>query len=262
MLRISTLLCLVLIALPHAFGPLRPSSAHDTWLEAGPLRATAGQFVYVDLMLGNHGNEHRDFRLASKISLAPVTLTALAPSGQSIDLKPLLIDMGSAEKEGYWTARCDLPETGLYEFVHTLDTLHGTIRAIKSAKTYVISQSPDKPVATTQHRDPAPLGHGLELVLRSPVAELKAGQAIALQVLRAGKPLPAARVSFIPRGTTLQSGFDPAYERTSDEQGHVHYVPDRGNVILAIAHHVAANESGANYERTHYSAAIVLPVSN
>ncbi|MEZ6090986.1 MAG: hypothetical protein R3C05_23790 [Pirellulaceae bacterium] len=95
-----------------------------------------GQYTYVNLMLGNHGNEHRDFKLASKITLEPCTLVAIAPSGNVIDLKPRIIDMGHAEKEGFWTARYEFAEPGVHQFVHTLDTLHRTIRAIKSAKTF------------------------------------------------------------------------------------------------------------------------------
>ena len=41
-----------------------PSHAHDTWLEAGAATVPVGEYTYVDLMLGNHGNDHRDFKPA------------------------------------------------------------------------------------------------------------------------------------------------------------------------------------------------------
>lgn len=51
-----------------AFSPLI-STAHDTWVETNTSVVRTGDVVHVDLKLGNHGNEHRDFKLASKISL-------------------------------------------------------------------------------------------------------------------------------------------------------------------------------------------------
>lgn len=74
----------------------------------GPLVQPSGEYAYVHLMLGNHGNNHRDFKLASKITLAPCTLAVMTPSGAAIDLKPQIVDMGHAEKEGFWTAQFQL----------------------------------------------------------------------------------------------------------------------------------------------------------
>ncbi len=41
--------------------------AHDTWVETNTNLIRTGDAVYVDLKLGNHGNDHRDFKLASPI---------------------------------------------------------------------------------------------------------------------------------------------------------------------------------------------------
>src|SRR6185436_2774462 len=48
-----------------------PAFAHDTWVQTNTNVVRTGDAVHVDLMLGNHGNDHRDFKLASK--LAPGT---------------------------------------------------------------------------------------------------------------------------------------------------------------------------------------------
>jgi len=114
--------------------------AHDTWVETNTQVVRQGDAVYVDLKLGNHGNGHRDFKLASKISLDKITLTTIAPDGTSTDLKPELVDTGYAPKEGYWSAKFVPDQAGLYLVAHTLDTLHHTTRAIKSGKTYFLSQ--------------------------------------------------------------------------------------------------------------------------
>ncbi len=246
----------------------QPIQAHDTWVEAGALRVPLGEYVYVDLRLGNHGNNHRDFKLASKITLAPCTLSVTTPSGEAQDLKPLLIDTGYAEKEGYWTARYVTREAGVHEVLHQLDTLHGTTRAIKSSKTYFVvegngpieksASKPSQPAAGQERIGPRALG--LELVLESPVEQLAAQSTVRLRLLRDGKPLSGTTVSFIPRGVTLSAGEDATYERKTDAEGRVEFTPAEGNVILAVAHHVAADEQEEGYDKTHYGATLVLPV--
>lgn len=112
--------------------------AHDTWVEVNPTEVRIGQVVHVDLKLGNHGNDHRDFKLASKITLEPCTLAVVDADGKSHDLKSRVADTGFAAKEGYWTARFVPTGRGIHVAWHTLDTLHGATRAIKSSKSYFV----------------------------------------------------------------------------------------------------------------------------
>ena len=234
------------------------SNAHDTWVETASLAVRQNEWLYVDLRLGNHGNEHRDFKLASKIALAHCTLTLISPNGKQVDLKPHLKDLGNAEKEGYWSARVVAEQTGLYQVWHTLDTLHGKVRAVKSSKTFFVSQdnSPASFDAASQHT----IGSGLEFMLETPVNQLAAGKPISLTVLWKGKPAPNVRVAFVPRGETLSPGEDKTYERFSDPNGRVEFTPREGNLVLAVAHFVAEDEKNEKFEKTHYGATLVLPV--
>jgi len=86
------------------------------------------------------------------------------------------------------------------------------------------------------------------------------GQAIRVRVLLKGQPLTAARVSFIPRGETLQAGFDERYERKTDAQGDASFTPTTGNYYLVVVHHVAADETGPGYAQTNYSATLTVLV--
>lgn len=237
-------------------------SAHDTWVQTGSSLVRMEDVVHVDFMLGNHGNEHRDYKLASKLSsLEGVTLNVLAPSGKSIDLRPGLADLGYAPKEGFYSARFIVAEEGLHSVVHTLDKLHGTTRAVKSAKTYFLSaKSLDKPEHAGKEYA-QPLGHPLELVLEShPVLQAGPGKKIEVKLLFKGQPLADTRISFIPRGVPLAEGFDKEYERHTDAQGRASFTPREGNYYLVVAHHSAPDEKGEGYDKTSYSAVLVLNI--
>lgn len=249
---------LILAAL--ALSSFSLAQAHDTWVQTPSLVIRQGDFVYVDLMLGNHGNDHRDFKLASKITLAPCTLELIAPDGVKSDLKPQIFDMGSAEKEGFWTSRCVANQRGLYQVVHKLDTLHGKTRAVKSSKTFFFATDSYQAISTDGMDKIATLNEGLEFVIDTPIEKLSAGRELRLRLLWNGKPLPDTRVSFVPRGAVLAKGFDSQFERNTDANGFVSFTPSQGNFLLVVAHHMVADEKGEGFEKTHYGATLVLPV--
>jgi uncharacterized GH25 family protein len=238
-----------------------PALAHDTWVETNTNVVRCGDAVHVDLKLGNHGNDHRDFKLASKVDLEPCTLVVHAPGRRSFDLKPGLVDTGYAPKEGYWTAKFAAADAGLYAVVHTRDGVanHGTpTRSVKSGKTFfVVSRSLDKVPVDNPGFDRR-FGHALELVPQAnPVTPMGPGQEIAVQLLFKGQPLKDHVVSFVPRSGTLQSGFDPTYERRTDAQGVASFEPKSGDVYLVVAHH-HTDEAGDDYVGTAFSATLTV----
>jgi len=241
---------------------VRPTLAHDTWVQAAPRQVRVGDVVHVDLFLGNHGNDHRDFKVAGKLgSLDGVTLDVLGPDSRRTDLVPDLVDLGYAPKEGFWSARFIPGAAGLHGIAHTRTGIHLGKRGIKSGKTYVVAaESLDEPPsATAAHTEP--LGHPLELVLEShPLLRAGPGREVAVRLVFRGAPLADHRVSFIPRGTTLAAGFDPEFERHTDAVGRCTFTPREGNLLLVVAHVDAPEESGPDFKRTVYSATLVLDI--
>lgn len=235
--------------------------AHDTWVQTNTNVVRSNDSVYVDLMLGNHGNDHRDFKLANKIDLSKCTLDVISPDQKTYDLKPEVVDRGYAPREGFWSAKFVPVTPGLYCVAHKLDTLHNTTHAIKSAKTYfVVSEKLDK-VPLDNPGFEKPLGHTLELVpTANTVTPMGPGKPIAVQLLYQGKPLAGARVTFIPRGAELTESFDDRYERQTDEQGRAQFLPTEGNQVLVVAHHAAPEQKGENFDRTSYSATLTVYV--
>ncbi|HTU24126.1 MAG TPA: DUF4198 domain-containing protein [Pirellulales bacterium] len=237
------------------------AQAHDTWVETNTNIVRVGDAVFIDLLLGNHGNDHRDFRLAGKPDLETSTLDVVLPDGRRLDIKPTLSDRGYAPSEGFWSTRFVPAEPGLYTVSQTSDKVvsYAPTRSIKSAKTFFVANGSLDNVPRDFGGFDRPLGHALELVpIAHPVTPMGPGVPFAVRLLYRDKPLPETKVSFIPRGTTLAEGFDSKYERTTDEHGEARFTPPDGNFYLIVAHHDEPNEAGPNYQRTKYSATLVL----
>ena len=239
------------------------ASAHDLWVQTNTPVVRVGDSVIVDVMLGNHGNEHRDFKLAGKADPASITLSLVNPSGQSSDLTPKLADLGLGSKEGYLSGRALAQAPGFYSLILTSDKIvsYAPTRSVKSAKTFFIAAKRlDQPLPTQGAFD-KPAGHPFEIVaVENPVAMASAGKAIVVRVLWQGKPAAGQRVSFIPRGMTLSDGFDSRYERNTDETGTARFEPGEGNVYLVVAHRESPDEKGEGYTSTKYSATLTVHV--
>lgn len=240
------------------------ASAHDTWVQTNSNLVSMGSAVHIDLMLGNHANNHRDYRLAGKINPASVTLVAIAPDGTSHDLKPGLSDFGSDAKTGYWTAIYKPQAVGLYMIAQTSDQVvsYAPLRSIKSGKSFfIVATDLNNPKADRPGFDRV-LGHPLELVPQNnTITGLTMGKPLIIQLLYQGKPLKDTVVSFIPRGVTLKPEFDEDYERKTDDQGNVEFLATEANYYLIVAHHKDDNAQGENYKGTKYSATLTVQVS-
>src|SRR3954464_15332323 len=102
-----TNLLLTVFALPGL------AAAHDTWVQTNTQLVRVGDAVHIDLMLGNHGNDHRDFKLASKVDPAGGKSVVIAPGGKQYDILDRFIDLGYAPKEGFHSAKFAVAEPGL-----------------------------------------------------------------------------------------------------------------------------------------------------
>ncbi|MFG0264740.1 MAG: DUF4198 domain-containing protein [Rhodopirellula sp. JB055] len=254
--------------LTFSFALLLPAivSAHDTWIQTNSPIVRTGEVVHVDLRLGNHGNQHRDFKLAGLLTLDWTSMDHIDPDGKPSDLKPQLFTSASAEKQGYWTTPVTLTQPGVHQFVQKLDRVmnHGkSIRSIRTAKTFVLaSDSLDVP-KIDGHAHQTPAGLPFEIVLNTcPFGEVCVGQPITVTVLHHGNPIQDAVVSFIPEGETLQGDRDPNYEFVTDESGHATFVPKRATQYLIAAHYTAMDEKSDEFEFTSYASTITLRVPN
>jgi uncharacterized GH25 family protein len=246
-----------------------PASAfgHDTWVQTNANVVRTGDAVHIDLMLGNHGNEHRDFKIAGKLPLEGATLDVIDPDGRAYDVKARLVDAGYAPQVGDWKTRFETAKPGLYTIAHRSDRVmsYAPERSIKGAKAYfVAAESLDRLSANNPGFD-RPLGHDLELIcVANPVTPMGPGVPIRVRLLYKGKPLAGERVSFIPRGATLKPGLDAQYERTTDDRGEATFEPTDANIYLIAAHKTEPKQGGTldgkPYEFTKYGATLTIYV--
>jgi len=235
---------------------------HDTWMQVSARAVRPDDLVHVDLFLGNHGNDHRDFKVAGKLgSLDGVKVAVIAPDGRTTDLVPDMVDMGYAPKEGFWSTRFVPAAAGLHCAAHYREGVRHGAMGFKGGKAYfLVTESLDRP-PTPAAPLPGPLGHPLELVLEShPAVACGPGKPILVRLLFKGEPLADQVVSFIPRGVTLAEGFDPAHERKTDATGRCSYTPKEGNLMLVVAHLDRPDEKGEGYDKAAYAATLVLDV--
>ena len=237
--------------------------AHDTWVQPNASIVRVNDVVHIDVLLGNHGNDHRDFKLAGKVDPKDITLEAIAPDGKRTDLKAGLTDQGLAPKEGFWTMRFTPTSPGLWLIAQTSEKVvdYAPTRSIKSAKTFVLAtKSLDKVPIDTKGFD-RQLNHALELIPQTnPVAPMGPGTKLSVKLLYKGKPLADSRISFIPRGQTLSENFDDRFERKTDAQGIASIELPDANFYLVAAHHQDPNDKGDGYDATKYSATLSVYV--
>ena len=242
---------------------ISPAMAHDSWIQTNSNVIRTGENVRIDLMLGNHGNNHRDFKLAGKVDMATSKLEVVDPDGKRYDIREQLVDLGYTPKEGFWSADFADDKEGVYVVAQTSDQVvsYAPKRTVMSAKAFfLVSKSLDK-VSSKSVGFNRPLGHPFELVPQAnPVAPMGPGTAIKVQLLYKGKPAANSRVSFIPRGETLAEAFDSRYERMTDANGLASFIPTLATYYLVVAHMDEPNEKGKGFEGTKYSATLTVLV--
>jgi len=255
-LRSLMLLAASVALIPAAF-------AHDTWLQTNTSVLRPGDSVYLDLVLGNHGNGARDFKIAGKLNLDGSAVSVIGPDGKAIDIKPTLFDRGYAPKEGYWSAQFTPVKPGMYLAIQTSDQVasYASQRSVRNAKTFfLVSASLDKVTPDAPGFDTV-TGDGLEFVPQiNPVAPMGAGYPIKVKLVFHGKPLAGEKVSFIPQSQTLTEAFDPRFERKTDANGIATFEPNASDYYLIVAHHDVPAEPGQAYKTTAYSATLTVMV--
>ena len=86
------------VALVAAFLAATCAEAHDTWVQTNANLIRPEDQVFIDLMLGNHGNDHHDFKLASKVN--PTRYAEVVGPTVNASTSKIAQDVGYTPTEG------------------------------------------------------------------------------------------------------------------------------------------------------------------
>ncbi|HEY8450264.1 MAG TPA: DUF4198 domain-containing protein, partial [Bacillota bacterium] len=243
-------------------------AAHDAWVQPYASIVRVGQTAYVDLLLGNHSNEHRSYRIAGKLNPDDVRLLVYDPDGAEHSLNAAMFDAGEADAtppagpKGYLSAAFVPQGPGIYVVAALTDSVlqHGDeppFRSLRSAKTVLAAA--DVPLLERVRDfggyDRAVADDRLEIIPRTNLAALTPGEEVVLEVRLEGEPAADQTVSVIRRSTA------EAVDLVTDAAGVVRFAPPAPDYYLARVKFddTAARQEG-RYDKTTYEATLAFIV--
>lgn len=248
------------------------ATAHDGWIQTNTAKVAVGDMCYIDMLFGNHGNMHRDYKVwGSKWDMTKSTFTLHTPKGKACDLRDRTVDVGMNEQKivggvpyrdvnGYLVASFEAEQQGIYIADVRQDTVvsYAPERSIKCAKAVVRAGS-----STMGNYGKSLRGYNkalsqvLEIIPLNDPTDLAVGEKLTVQVLFKGFPLADACVSVIPRGKELpEMGMPNPYDLMTDMDGKISYTFTEANYHLIVTH-VETDEAGMldgkSYDFTKYT---------
>jgi uncharacterized GH25 family protein len=250
-----------------------PVCAHDGWIEV-PAIVEKGQPVTIALMLGNHANEHRSYRLAGKWNPKYLKLMVIEPSGKVSDITGSLVDFGEDDEKtgpkgpkGFHIA----PFTPTAEGVHVVLAReeqvlqHGDepkFRSVRSARAaFAALRNPRvaEGKKTTGFRRAFAIDNVMEIVpISNPIAVTQ-NDPVTLELLYKGKPLSNQTISVVGR----LSGATSAQDLTTDEKGRVGFRAGPADTYLVrVKSEERTERIEGQYDLSSYEATQVFQVFN
>ncbi len=214
--------------------------AHDGWIQTNSPIVARGETVYVDMLFGNHSQEHRSYRIDGQWPSAAIFVTDAL--GRKSDITATRFYTGEpatqsapARNNGF-VASFRTALLGISIISAEADSVYkgatNTTRTLRSAKAFVASS--DIPVrervAHLKQFSLAVTSDRLEVIpLSSPVA-IQPGQTMTVQLVRQGMPIANTPVSLVRRSINN----DPITKNT-DESGKVTFVMGGADYYLLRA---------------------------
>ena len=251
-----------------------PAFAHDSWIEISPALIEKGQPVSVQMMLGNHSNQHRSFRIAGKWAPQYTKLSVIDPKGNESEITSQLVDLGEDEEKvppkgikGFYMAPFTPKEEGLHLVLAKEERIlqHGDgpkFRSIKLAKNaFGAFSAPTVSAARNLKGFDRASGveQSLEIIPLTNPLGVYAGGSITLEIRHKGKPASGKVVSLLQR----MEGAASVVDLTTNDRGRVTFNVPKPDLYLT---RVKLDEDGekieGQYEKSTYEATFVFPVFN
>lgn len=243
----------------HAF-------AHDGWSQTNAPIMAQGEVSYVELLFGNHSNEHKSYRIAGQWSPDTSKVYVTTPAGKKVDITATRYYTGEAatDKEpavnNGFVATFTSSAPGAYIVTAEADSINKTAasRSLRSAKSFVaVSDIPtlDRVKALRGFSKPVNLDRAEFVPLFNPAA-VTPNERVAVQLLMKGKPVESTKVSLIRRSNSEAQTFQ------TDANGLITFQTGLADDYLLRASISTDEGKEGEYTKVTYSRTMTYRVQN
>ncbi len=255
------------------FVPSRSSMAHDGWVEV-PAIVERGQPVTISLMLGNHSNEHKSYRLAGKWNPKFTKLMVIEPSGKVNDITASLVDLGEDPEKtgpkgpkGFHIAAFTPKEDGVHIIVGRQEEVaqHGDapkfrgVRSARAAFTALHTPRIAEAKKSSGYTRTVDIENLMEIVPVSNPLGVTQNAPVTFQVRYKGKGFANQNVTIVGR----LEGPASVQEFTTDQKGQINFTAGRPDTyLMRVKFEERTERSEGQYDLTTYEATYVFQVFN
>ena len=247
--------------------------AHDGWIEV-PAIVEKGQPVTIALMLGNHANEHRSYRLAGKWNPKFTKLMVIEPSGNVNDLTAFLIDLGEDDEKtgpkgpkGFHIATFTPKTEGVHTVLAREEQVlqHGdepkfrSIRSARSAFTALRTPRVMEGKKSTGFDRTFAIDNLMEIMPVTNPIGISQNDRLTIELRYKGKPFANQPISVVGR----LSGAAAVQDLTTDEKGQVRIAAGAADSYLVrVKFEERSERKEGQYDLSSYEATYVFQVFN
>lgn len=241
--------------------------AHEGWVQAYSPIVGVGEMAYVDMLFGNHSNEHGSYRIAGKWNLKESRVFVTTPDGEKTDITAHAFDTGEDAEEvgpkgvkGYHAVGFTPGQPGLHMVSVEGDSLfkHGetTVRTLRSAKTFVAAAGTPVRAHVTDMKgfDRQATPDRMELAPLFNPAAVTPGAGLTFQLFMKGKPAGGQHVTVIQRSNSQAIGYH------ADAEGKVSFEAGAPDYYLIRVKHESEEKEAGKYDKTAYEATMTFIV--
>lgn len=245
-----------------------PAFAHDGWAQTNSPIVAQGQVSYIDLMYGNHSNEHKSYRIDGQWGVDSSKVFVTTPAGVKSDITSTRFYAGEpATKEtpalnNYFTASFKSNVPGAYIISTEGDSIYksdaSSSRTLRSAKAFVaVGDIPtlDRVKALTGFSKAVSADRAELVPLFNPAA-ITPDEKVSIQLLLKGEPLANTAVDVIRRSNS------EALELKTDGTGKVTFTTGAADYYLVRAKPSTTEAKEGEYSVTNYEATMTYTVQN
>ncbi|TNJ62257.1 DUF4198 domain-containing protein [Paenibacillus hemerocallicola] len=242
--------------------------AHDGWSQTKSPIIAPGEVSYVELLLGNHSNGHKSYRIAGQWSPDSSKVFVTPPSGKKADITSTRFYTGEAATEtepavnNGFEASFSASAPGAYIITVEGDSMFKSAasasRTLRSAKSFVaVSDIPtvERVQALQGFSRPVNTDRAEIVPLFNPAAVTPKEQ-VSVQLLLKGTPLADTDVSLIRKSNSESQVFK------TDAFGVITFETGAADYYLLRAKPSSAEKKEGEYDTVNYEATMTFSVQN